>query len=130
MAMNDQPDIHGLDASEDELQAAVAANDPVGLSRRLHDDLLATGPDGALVTKQQDVAGYESGAFRVISYEQLRRRVLLRAATGVTAVRAQIRGRMQDEPFDVIMDYTRTWIYEDGRWQVFAAHLSQVSDQQ
>jgi ketosteroid isomerase-like protein len=128
MADDDQRDINDLEQAENELQAAVAANDPVALSRVLHDELLATGVDGSFVTKQEDIAGYASGAFRVSSYEQVRRRVLVRDGTGVTAVRAHIRGRMQDESFDVVMDYTRTWVHDEGRWQVIAAHLSPVNE--
>ena len=117
-------DLSGLDAAEDRLQATVAANDAGGLGQLLHSHLLATAPDGTFATKEQDVAGYASGAFRVSSYAELRRRSLLHKGTGVTAVRAHIRGRMNDQDFDVVMDYTRTWVHDDGRWQVLAAHLS------
>src|SRR5438309_9281211 len=102
-------DFAGLEIAEEQLQRAVAANDVTGLELLLHDELLATAPDGSFATKQQDVAGYASGAFRVSSYQQLRRRSLLHHGTGVTAVRAHIRGRMTDQDFEVVMDYTRTW---------------------
>ena len=120
-------DLAGLDAAEDRLQATVAANDAVGLAELLHEHLLATAPDGSFATKQEDVAGYASGSFRVFSYTEVRRRTLLCKETGVTAVRAHIRGRMTDQSFDVVMDYTRTWVHDDGRWQVLAAHLSPAS---
>lgn len=120
-------DLPGLDAAEDRLQAVVAANDADGLAQMLHDHLLATAPDGTFATKADDVAGYASGAFRVSSYAEQRRRSLFHDGTGVTAVRAHIRGRMNDQNFDVVMDYTRTWVHDDGRWQVLAAHLSPVS---
>ena len=117
----------GLDAAEDRLQAVVAAGDAVGLALALHDDLLATAPDGAVVTKAEDVEGYASGAFRVASYRQLRRHTLLRGGTAVTLVRAHVTGRAGDQDFDVVMDYTRAWVHEDGRWQVLAAHLSRAA---
>ena len=126
MSTKDIEDLAELDAAEDRLQAAVAANDVQALALLLHDKLLATAPDGSFATKQQDVAGYASGAFRVASYQQLRRHSLLHEGVGVTAVRAHIRGRMSEQDFDVTMDYTRTWVHDDGRWQVLAAHLSQV----
>ena len=126
IAISDDQDLRGLEQAENQLQAAVAANDPMALAAVLHDDLLATGPDGRFVSKQEDIAGYASGNFRVFSYEQIRRRVVASGGTGVTAVRAHIRGQINDDPFDVVMDYTRTWVYVDGRWQVLAAHLSPV----
>jgi ketosteroid isomerase-like protein len=128
IAISDEQDLRALERAEDQLQAAVAANDPMSLAAVLHDDLLATGPDGLLVSKQEDIAGYLSGDFRVARYEQIRRRVIACGGTGVTAVRAHIRGQMKDGPFDVVMDYTRTWVFDEGRWQVLAAHLSLVPE--
>jgi hypothetical protein len=116
--------LSGLAAAEDQLQAAIATNDAVMLATLLHDDLLATAPDGSFATKDEDVAGYASGTFRVSDYRELRRRVLVHQATGVTAVRAHVRGRNGDRDFDVVMDYTRTWVHDRGRWQILAAHLS------
>jgi Domain of unknown function (DUF4440) len=126
MTEYDSRDLSGLETAEDRLQAVVAANDADGLALLLHDDLLATAHDGSFATKQEDVAGYASGRFRVTSYRQLRRRSLLRSGTGVTAVRAHIQGGAGEEDFEVVMDYTRTWVHEQGRWQVLAAHLSLV----
>lgn len=107
MTEYDSPDLAGLEAAEDRLQAVVAANDADGLALSLHDDLLATAHDGSFATKDEDVAGYASGGFRVTSYRQLRRGSLLRTGTGVTAVRAHIQGSSGDGEFEVIMDYTR-----------------------
>src|SRR4051812_4908242 len=126
IAISDEQDLRGLEQAENQLQAAVAANDPMSLASVLHDDLLATAPDGLFVSKREDIAGYASGNFRVFSFEQIRRRTVACGGTGVTAVRAHIRGRMMDNRFDVVMDYTRTWVRDDGRWQVLAAHLSPV----
>lgn len=125
--MTDSLDEAGLDSAEDRLQTAVAANDADSLARLLHDRLLATAPDGSFASKHEDVAGYASGSFTVSSYTELRRRSLLQDRTGVTAVRAHVRGRSGASTFDVVMDYTRTWVHEDGRWQVLAAHLSPVA---
>jgi hypothetical protein len=122
----DSRELSGLEAAEDRLQAVVAANDADGLALLLHDDLLATAPDGSFATKHEDVAGYASGRFRVSAYRQLRRRSLLSSGTGVTAVRAHIQGSTGEEDFEVVMDYTRTWVHEQGRWQILAAHLSLV----
>ena len=125
--MTDSLDVAGLDSAEDRLQSAVASNDAQTLAEVLHDRLLATAPDGSFAGKPEDIAGYASGSFQVSSYTQLRRRSLLQDRVGVTAVRAHIRGRSGTQTFDVVMDYTRTWVHEDGRWQVLAAHLSPVS---
>lgn len=122
--MTDTLDLAGLESAEDRLQSAVAAGDADTLERLLHDDLLATSPWGTFIDKREDVEGYRSGSFRVSSYAELRRRAVVHGSTGVTAVRAAITGRMGGEPFDVVMDYTRTWVHTGGRWQILAAHVS------
>jgi ketosteroid isomerase-like protein len=122
--MTDSLSLAGLALAEDRIQHAVRTNDAAALALLLHDDLLATGPDGRIVGKQEDVTGYESGAFRVTSFEELDRRVLLVGATGVTLILAHITGQHSAAAFDVRMRYTRTWAH-DGVWRVVAAHLSE-----
>jgi ketosteroid isomerase-like protein len=122
----DQPSADSLGQAEDRIQHAVRANDAAELALLLHDDLLATGPDGRIVGKQEDVAGYASGAFRVTSFEELDRQVLVVGTTGVTLILAHITGEHSGAAFDVRMRYTRTWAH-DGGWRVVAAHLSEAS---
>lgn len=124
--MEHSPDLAGLGTAEDQLQQAVRSCDAAGLSSLLHDELVAVAPDGRLVGKQEDVGGYASGAFAVDTFEQLERRALVVGGTGVTFVVAKVRGRLAQTQFDVTMRYTRTWTYA-GRWQVLAAHLTQLS---
>jgi ketosteroid isomerase-like protein len=121
--MTDSLSPAGLALAEDRIQDAVRTNDAPALALLLHDDLLATGPDGRIVGKQEDVSGYESGAFRVTSFEELDRRVLVVGTTGVTLVLAHITGQHSGAAFDVRMRYTRTWAH-DGTWRIVAAHLS------
>jgi ketosteroid isomerase-like protein len=123
--MTDSPNAVGLGLAEDRIQHAVRTNDAAALAEILHDDLLATGPDGEIVGKAQDVAGYESGAFRVTSFEELDRHVLAVGTTGVTVILAHITGQLAGAAFDVRMRYTRTWAH-DGTWRVVAAHLSEA----
>jgi ketosteroid isomerase-like protein len=120
----DTVDEAGLGRAEDRLQDAVRAADVAGLDALLHDDLLATGPDGRVVTKQEDVAGYAAGTFRVDAFEELERRTRVFGTTGVTLVLARVTGRSGATPFDVRMRYTRTWAHDGGRWRVVAAHLN------
>ncbi len=122
--VEESTDVVGLEAADDRLQRAIAANDAAGLALALHDDLIARGPDGALVGKAEDVAGYASGAFRVISMERLDRRSLLHDGTGMTFVSAQLQGVRSGERFEALVHYTRTWVHDDGRWQVIGAQVS------
>ena len=122
----DTRDRPGLEAAEDRLQDAVRSNSADQLAAVLHDELVAVAPDGRLVGKQEDVAGYASGAFRVERYEQLERQVAVVGSTGVTFVVADVTGWSAGTHFGVVMRYTRTWVHE-GTWRVLAAHLSLLS---
>lgn len=123
--MIDSLSLAGLGLAEDRIQHAVRTNDAAALALILHDDLLATGPNGRIVGKNEDVAGYESGSFRVTSFDELDRRVLVVGTTGVTLILAHITGHHAVAAFDVRMRYTRTWSHE-GMWRVVAAHLSEA----
>jgi SAM-dependent methyltransferase len=116
-------DAAGLEAADDRLEAAIRTNDAAGLALALHDDLVARAPDGRLVGKAEDVEGYASGAFRVTSLERLEREVVLHGGTGVTLVGARLRAVSAGEPLAAFVHYTRTWVHDDGRWQVIAAHV-------
>ena len=122
--VHESADVAGLEAADDRLQGAITANDATALALALHDDLVARGPDGALVGKAEDVAGYASGAFRVTSLERLDRRTLLHGGTGITFVGARLQGVSSGEAFDALVHYTRTWVHADGRWQVIAAQVT------
>ncbi|MGV1009031.1 MAG: nuclear transport factor 2 family protein [Dermatophilaceae bacterium] len=115
----------GLARAENRLQDAVRAADVQALDDLLHDRLIATGPDGRLVTKREDLGGYASGTFRVRTFDELARTLLVVGSTGVSIILAAITGRAQGSDFEVRMRYTRTWTYA-GRWQVLSAHLSLV----
>ena len=52
----DSLSLAGLGLAEDRIQHAVRTNDAAALALILHDDLLATGPDGRIVGKKEDVA--------------------------------------------------------------------------
>lgn len=123
--MNDTCDKAGLARAENRLQDAVRAGDAATLAEMLHDELLATAPDGRLVDKKEDIAGYASGDFQVDAFHELERHLLLVGTTGVSLILARVVGRQAAANFDVRMRYTRTWSF-DGAWRVVAAHLSEA----
>jgi ketosteroid isomerase-like protein len=116
-------------ALESQLRAAQLAADVAVLQRLIADELLFTGPDGSLGTKEQDLQAHGSGAVRFRSHEpeELRiRRVgddvaiaALRARLAVEVVGALVRGTYR---------YTRVWAREGGGpWRVVGGHVSDVT---
>ena len=112
-------------AAERALQDAQRASDVDALDRLLHDDLLAVGPDGALVGKEDDLAAHRSGVFTIHELEEEDVRVLVHGADlAVTFVVLRLRGAIGDEEVGGLMRYTRTWTRDGGAWRVIAAHIS------
>ncbi|GLC25952.1 nuclear transport factor 2 family protein [Roseisolibacter agri] len=112
-------------ALEAELRAAQLGADVAALDRLIADDLLFTGPDGALATKADDLAAYRDGVMRVASHEPQALRVRrVGADVAVAALRARMTGSYAGTPFAGVARYTRVWAREDGRWRIVAGHVS------
>jgi len=76
---------------EARIRAAQLSADLTALQDLISDDLLFTGPDGQLGTKEQDIEAYRSGTVRFIAHvpEELRIR-RLSADVAITSLRAQL----------------------------------------
>jgi ketosteroid isomerase-like protein len=114
-------------ALEAELRAAQLGADVDALDRLISDNLLFTGPDGALATKADDLAAYRGGIMRVTSHdpEELRvRRV--GADVAVVSLRTRMAGSYAGTPFAGVARYTRIWAREaEGeRWRIVGGHVS------
>jgi ketosteroid isomerase-like protein len=113
-----------ITAAERALQAAMLASDVEALDRLLHPDLLAVAPDGSLVGKEADLDAHRSGVFVIEAVEEVSLEVRRVADTAVTFVVLDIRGSIAGEDASGPMRYTRSWVRDDGRWQVLAAHIA------
>lgn len=115
---------------EARIRAAQLAADVSALDALLAEDLLFTGPDGALGTKAQDLAAHGSGAVRFREHvpEELRvRRV--GADVAVTALRARLAVEVGGTLVRGAYRYTRVWARESGdTWRVLGGHVSEVPD--
>jgi len=110
---------------ESELRAAQLSADVATLDQLISDDLLFTGPTGALATKAEDLAAYREGVMRVTSHEPEElhvRRVGTEVA--VVALRTRMTGSYAGTPFDAIVSYTRVWAREGDQWRVVGGQVS------
>jgi ketosteroid isomerase-like protein len=114
---------------EARIRAAQLSADLTALEDLLSDDLLFTGPDGQLGTKEQDIEAYRSGTVKFMSHvpEELRiRRVSTDVA--ITSLRAQLTVDVAGTLSRGTYRYTRVWAREDGRaWRVVGGHVSLVN---
>lgn len=119
-------------AAEAQIRAAQPDADVVALERLISEDLLFTGPDGQLGTKEQDLEAHGSGVVRFRSHqpEELRvRRVSTDVA--VSALRARLEVEVAGTLLRGTYRYTRVWAREGGSpWRVIGGHVSEVPDEE
>ena len=114
---------------EARIRAAQLSADLTALQDLISDDLLFTGPDGQLGTKEQDIEAYRSGTVRFIAHvpEELRIR-RLSADVAITSLRAQLTVDVAGNLSRGTYRYTRVWAREDGRtWRVVGGQVSLVN---
>jgi ketosteroid isomerase-like protein len=116
-------------ALESAIRAAQLDADVAALDRLIAEELLFTGPDGRLGTKQQDLEAHGSGAIRFRRHEPRELRIRrVGADVAVVALRARLAVEVGGAVVEGIYRYTRVWAREgDGRWRVAGGHVSEVS---
>lgn len=114
--------------SEARIRAAQLSADVEALDALLADDLLFTGPDGRLGTKEEDLEAYRSGAVRFRSHEPEELRVRrVNDNVAITALRARLVVAIGENVVGGTYRYTRIW--ERGPtavWRVVGGHVSEV----
>lgn len=117
-----EPAEDSLAAAEADLRRAQLAGDVAALDALLHPDVVYVAPDGAEFDKSQDLESHASGQLRLTTLELLEGTARQYGQAGVTRARVEIAGSAGGQPFAAAMVYTRTWLFQDGRWQVVQAH--------
>ena len=114
-----------LRTAERRLQAAQLASDVTALDALLDGELLFTGPDGSLFTKEDDLTGHRTGWQVMHTLEEVDLRVRVVGSTGVTWVLTTMSGTLGEQPFAGRMRYTRTWTHDaEAGWTVIAAQAT------
>ena len=109
---------------EAQLHADVAALDVL-----IAPDLLFAGPDGALATKEQDLAAHASGAVRFRTHEPEELRVRrVGDACAIVSLRTRLGVEVGGTLVEGTFRYTRVWARDpDGQWRVAGGHVSAVA---
>ncbi len=109
---------------EERLRLAMLTNDIAALADFIHDDLVLSGPDGAIVRKQDDLAAHAARRLRLTRLDLQDTSIDVDDPVARVTVRAVLVGTFDGNVCDGSYRYARTWRKEDGRWQVIAGSLS------
>lgn len=104
--------------AEHALQRAQLANDANALEQLLHDHLRFVGPDGAVYDKAADLAIYEAGLVRFKASNPIEIEAHVFGTTGLSILLVELEVLSNGELVIGEYRYTRTWLYEDDRWQI------------
>ena len=114
---------------EARLRLAQLASDVATLEQLIADDLLFAGPDGALVSKADDLAAYRDKMLCITAHqpEDLQVRAV-RADVLLVSLRARVSGSYAGAPFSALSRYTRVWAKGDGGWRIVGGQVGMVPD--
>ena len=116
-----------LYASELALRQAQLASDVPALDKLLDEQLVFTGPDGALYGKRDDLDAHRRGLIRIDRLDPSDEHIQRFDRVAVVSVRMEMSGTFQGAPFAGPFRYTRVWHEQADGWRVVAGHVSAIA---
>lgn len=113
-------------AAERRLQAAQRGADVEALDALLHPRVVAAGPDGQVVGKEDDLAAHRSGALRITRLVEESVEVSDDGRTGMTRIVASVDAVQSGTAVSARLRYTRLWLHDTDGWRVLAATITPV----
>jgi ketosteroid isomerase-like protein len=112
---------------ENEANDAWVKRDVEAYARLLADDYLATGPDGNMMTKAQDLASLKSDENITTSMIADDFRVRVYGDAAVVTFRSTYKSQFKGKESTGQERFTDTWVKRGGRWQCVATHYSRIA---
>jgi len=112
---------------ERQLSDALVKQDAAVLDRLWSNDLIFTFPNGKMSTKAERLAGQKpSDQSSQSTNTNDRVKVYLYGNTAVVTVLSTWKGKTGTQEYSDQYQATHVWVKQQGRWQLVAAHVSQV----
>ncbi|MFL5607894.1 MAG: nuclear transport factor 2 family protein [Gemmatimonadaceae bacterium] len=118
--------VDSLRDAEAALRRAQLSSDVDALGRLVDDQLVFTGPDGAVYGKTDDLDAHRQGWVRISRLEPSEERIQRFGAIAVVSVRMEMAGTFKGTAFAGPFRYTRVWREGPDGWRIVAAHVSAV----
>lgn len=116
-----------IHAAEEQLRLAMLAADLESLDALIAPELVFTTHLGTLISKQDDLDAYRSGALRFQSIEPAEQRVLVLQGAAYVAVRMRVAGVLAAVPFAADLRFSRVWQRSAAQvWRVVAGQVTAV----
>jgi len=103
--------------------------DADNIAKFLTDDYALTNSKGEITKAADDIEDARSGRVHYDVFENYDMKV--RAYGGHTAIvtgKTKVKGNAQGKPIDIIIQFTDTFVKQDGRWRLAAGHVSRLKE--
>ena len=109
---------------EQRLYRAQLASNVDELDALIADDLLFSGPNGDLFTKEDDLHMHRDGSMKMLTFEPLDTKIKVLGPTiAVCTVLARVSGILQGSSLEGMFRYMRVWQENSGKWRIVAGSL-------
>jgi ketosteroid isomerase-like protein len=116
-----------IEALELELAQAMLANDLATLDRLLSEDLMFTGPNGALVDKAEDLALHRSGDTVFTTYQIDELLIQIYQSIAITNVKVNLAGSFKGTHFAGDYRYLRIYLNRADCWQIIGGQVTAIT---
>ena len=121
---NDQSEI---EIAEQALRSAMLASDGEALNELIDDDLLFIGPDGGVLSKEDDLGFHRSGEQRITALDFQEQHIRAGGNVASVSILAYVAGVFKGHAFEGRFRYLRVWRRTSGGWRVVAGSVFALS---
>ncbi|RKF38435.1 nuclear transport factor 2 family protein [Paraburkholderia fungorum] len=119
-------DVTFINRYEAALRTAMLTNDVEALTELLDDDLVFTGPDGQLLSKEDDLSVHRARLLRLDQLDLYETRIHRIGEMIAVTTKATLSGHFGPTPFDGTFAYTRLWRQSGAYWRIVAGHAAKI----
>jgi uncharacterized protein (TIGR02246 family) len=95
----------------------------------LTDDYTLTNSKGEITKAADDIEDARSGRVHYDVFENYDMKVRVYGGhTAIVTGKTKVKGTAQGKPIDIIVQFTDTFVKQDGRWRLAAGHVSRLKE--
>lgn len=119
-------DVTFINRYEAALRTAMLTNDVEALAELLDDELVFTGPDGQVLSKEDDLSVHRTRLLRLDQLDPYETRIHRIGEMIAVTTKATLSGHFGPIPFDGTFAYTRLWRQSGADWRIVAGQAAKI----
>jgi uncharacterized protein (TIGR02246 family) len=99
------------------------------IAKFLTDDYTLTNSKGEITTAADDIEDAKTGSVHYDVFENYDMKVRVYGDhTAIVTGKTKVKGHAQGKPLDIIVQFTDTFVKQNGRWRLAAGHVSRLKE--